>query len=469
MALQEGEILQQRYHIRKVVKSGGMGSVYLAHDANLDGPCAVKEMHPTDDSWVTRRFREEATLLSTLQHASIPRVRDFFQLERAGGQLCYIVMDFISGNTLHHELETAIKEGKPGLTATRAREIAVAMLGVLEYLHSLSPPIIHRDIKPANIICEEGTGRLFLVDFGLARGTSEHTQTTAGTLMFCPPEQMLGKADHRSDLYALGATLYLLLTGQPIQMGRYLPVMSHLPRLEPQLADTVDKVLQLDPDERFANARAMRDFLTGPYQAPASKVAPGQPPAWAPWLGGGAGILLCVVLIFQPWVRPKPPLLSPSPVALAAATPKLSTVSALPTWGVRETLTEAGLSEAYMRLWKEVSDYARAHEVSGLSYVRYHAWNPPSLIDMEVGIVLPEPRKGEGRIQSGELPGGSVATLTHVGRYERLPERFVQLSQWMASQSLKPGPGPYALYRITAANERDPEKWQTEVVCPILK
>ena len=160
MSLKTGEILKERYHVNTVLKAGGMGSIYLAHDANLDGPCAIKEMHPTDDTWVTRRFREEANLLSQLQHPNIPRVRDFFQLQREGGTLCYIVMDFVQGVTLHHELELALKAEKKGIDCALARTIALEMLGVLEYLHALTPPIIHRDIKPANIIRDTESGKL---------------------------------------------------------------------------------------------------------------------------------------------------------------------------------------------------------------------------------------------------------------------------------------------------------------------
>lgn len=146
-----------------------MGCIYLAHDSNLNGICAIKEMHPTDSDWATRRFREEAYLLSQLQHAGIPRVLDFFQLEREGGVLCYIVMDYVQGSNLQQELERAVKAGKQGLDLELVRTIAEKMLEVLQYLHSLKPPIIHRDIKPANIVRDSESGKPYLVDFGLAR------------------------------------------------------------------------------------------------------------------------------------------------------------------------------------------------------------------------------------------------------------------------------------------------------------
>lgn len=480
MPLKTGEILQQRYHVNTVLKSGGMGSIYLAHDANLDGPCAIKEMHPTDDSWVTRRFREEANLLSQLQHPNIPHVRDFFQLEREGGALCYIVMDFVQGVTLQHELEVALKAEKKGIDNALARNIALEMLGVLEYLHALNPPIIHRDIKPANIIRDTENGKLFLVDFGLARGTSEHTQTTAGTLMFCPPEQMLGKADVRSDLYALGATLYLLLTGQPIQMGRYMPVLAHRSDIEPQLAETIDKVLQLDPDQRFQNAAEMRDFLSRPH------VVIGAPNPW-PRRAGTAGVLVLALGLIglKPLLdslRPATPVPTASPTSEASqtATPapiaapsqpgqpdspiKVIAMESKPTWCVREKVfTAADLTTAIERTREELADYTGP---AGLNVPTYHRWlkyNPPE-IELEAGVILPKkmPSPG-GRIEVGSLPEGQLITTTHKGDYNSLPGRYVEMLQWATAKHLSVDQAPWGIYRVGPPAELDPQKWETDV------
>ena len=472
MSLKTGEILQQRYHVNTVLKSGGMGSIYLAHDANLDGPCAIKEMHPTDDSWVSRRFREEANLLSQLQHPNIPRVRDFFQLEREWGTLCYIVMDFVQGVTLHHELEVALKAEKKGIDCALARTIALEMLDVLGYLHSLTPPIIHRDIKPANIIRDTENGKLFLVDFGLARGTSEHTQTTAGTLMFCPPEQMLGKADVRSDLYALGATLYLLLTGQPIQMGRYMPVLAHRGDIEPQLAETVDKVLQLDPDQRFQTASEMRDFLTRPY------VAAARPSPW-PKRAATAGVLLLALALIG--IRPLmqslvPPAPSASPVATAApvtlpgdglpAVPiKVIAVPPRPTWFLRQKVFQLSqLETAISRMLAEISDYTQVAGLNGPGYLRWHRLSTTEA-DIEAGVILPKkmPSPG-GQIESGSLPEGEVITLTHKGGdYPNLQKRYEELKHWSVGQRLQVDEAPWGIYRIAYPAEKDPQKWETDL------
>lgn len=469
--MKSGEVLQQRYHVNTVLKSGGMGSIYLAHDENLDGPCAIKEMHPTDDTWVSRRFREEANLLSQLQHPNIPRVRDFFQLEREGGVLCYIVMDFIQGVTLHHELELALKAEKKGIDCSLARSIALEMLGVLEYLHSLAPPIIHRDVKPANIIRDTENGKLYLVDFGLARGTSEHTQTTAGTLMFCPPEQMLGKADVRSDLYALGATLYLLLTGQPIQMGRYIPVLALRGDIEPQLAETVDKVLSLDPDQRFQNAAEMRDFLTRPY------VAPARPNPW-PKRAGTAGVLLLGLGLIgvKPLLHSLSPA-SPTPTPSVRATPsphlnpdglppatiRVVGEPARPTWFLREKVSQLGeLETAVSRMSAEIADYTRAAGIQAPGYLRWHKFSNTEA-DIEAGVVLPKkmPSPG-GRIEAGSLPEGQVITLTHKGAdYQNLPKRYEEMRHWAVEQRLQCDEAPWGVYRVTFPQEQ--QLWETDL------
>ena len=461
MSLKTGEILKERYHVNTVLKAGGMGSIYLAHDANLDGPCAIKEMHPTDDTWVTRRFREEANLLSQLQHPNIPRVRDFFQLQREGGTLCYIVMDFVQGVTLHHELELALKAEKKGIDCALARTIALEMLGVLEYLHALTPPIIHRDIKPANIIRDTESGKLYLVDFGLARGTSEHTQTTAGTLMFCPPEQMLGKADVRSDLYALGATLYLLLTGQPIQMGRYMPVLARRADIEPQLAETVDKVLQLDPDQRFQSAAEMRDFLTRPY------VVAAKPSPWPKRAGTVAVLALALGLIA---IKPLMNILHP---AVPSVTPALTDLAekmkgvgtpAKPTWFLRDRVfTASDITTAMTRMKGELEDYTRDSGMNVPIYYRWHKFTSTEA-DIEAGVVLPKkmPSPG-GHIQAGELPGGELITMTYKGDYANLANGYVEMRQWAAAQHYQVDEAPWGIYRVAYPAQEDPTKWETDL------
>ena len=121
MGLTVGQRLQDRYVIQSAIKSGGMGAVFLAYDERLQGLCAVKEMHSSQDEWATRRFREEAITLSKLLHSGVPKVRDFF----VQGGLHYLVMDYLEGHNLNDEI------GK--LSAVQARQDLLEVLSILDH------------------------------------------------------------------------------------------------------------------------------------------------------------------------------------------------------------------------------------------------------------------------------------------------------------------------------------------------
>ncbi|MEW6280702.1 MAG: serine/threonine-protein kinase, partial [Candidatus Eremiobacterota bacterium] len=263
MRLTPGSVVDGRYRIRRTVRAGGFGAIYEAHDERLpDAPCAIKEMlaehtgEGANAELVRRKFEEEVRFLSTLHHSGIPRVRDFF----INGEVCYIVMDFIRGLDLEEELRTHLElEQRPFPPETAVAD-AIAVLEVLEYLHSHNPPVIHRDVKPANLIRDDTSGKVRLVDFGLARNVkpgARSTQTTAGTMSYCPLEQLQGKADARSDVYAVGATLYHLLTGREPEVLAVGPVEN----VDPTLAEIVARAVESKPEHRFATAREMREAL----------------------------------------------------------------------------------------------------------------------------------------------------------------------------------------------------------------
>lgn len=317
-----------------------MGAVYEATDGRLGGPCAVKEMLDVfsgdDADLIRRKFAAEASLLCQLRHPGIPSVRDYFQ----AGNTCYIVMDLVHGANLGEELEDYQKLTGANFPLETVLELATQILKILEYLHFLKPPIIHRDIKPANLIREYRTGQVKLVDFGLARSVEgDRSQTLIGTLGYCPLEQMQGKAEPRSDLYALGATMHHLLTGE-------LPQPMYLPRLEnvpPGVADLVARATQTQAQDRFADALQMRQAIqrldrpaepepartalmpapptaplpapTGPLTAPVAPPAPG-----ASWLvAAAAGLALLVGGIWLGQRRSVPREL-PAPLAAADTT-----------------------------------------------------------------------------------------------------------------------------------------------------
>lgn len=220
MTLPVGTLLVGRYRIEGILGSGGMGTVYRAADARLAGrEWAVKEMsgpRPGDPDYEAclRGFRSEAELLASLHHPRLPRVVDFFECE--GRE--YLVMDLVAGRDLRRVLE---EDGPPAPDV--ALRWAISVLEVLEYLHSRTPPVVVRDLKPSNLVLTPA-GEVVLVDFGIARTLQPGTRTATlatgvGSPGYAPPEQYArGNTDPRSDLYALGATLYHLLTGrEPVE------------------------------------------------------------------------------------------------------------------------------------------------------------------------------------------------------------------------------------------------------------
>ncbi len=217
MTLTAGTPLENRYRIEELLGQGGMGAVYRAYDTRLQQAVAIKEntmaalgISPEVVEASRHQFEREALMLARLRHPNLPRVSDHF-VTPEGNQ--YLVMDYIEGDDLAH----IITRGGPLPEAQAIAWISQAC-NALEYLHTQQPPIIHRDIKPQNIKVTS-QGRIYLVDFGIAKIGGERSKTATGALGvtpgFSPPEQyaMTG-TDARSDIYALGATLYALLTGQ---------------------------------------------------------------------------------------------------------------------------------------------------------------------------------------------------------------------------------------------------------------
>ena len=221
--LASGDVLQGRYRIVTLLGKGGMGAVCLAEDIQTFGSrCVVKELtdyfNPADPSEVTKarkRFEDEARTLAQLNHPSIPEVRDYFS--QAGRN--YMVMEFIEGENLEDRLA---REGKP-LALEEVIQYAIQVCRVLEYLGAQQPPLVHHDIKPANIVVNREANTVSLVDFGTAKvrfvqagGQLGKDQSSVyGTIGYAPQEQYgdKPKTEPRSDVYALGATLYHLLTG----------------------------------------------------------------------------------------------------------------------------------------------------------------------------------------------------------------------------------------------------------------
>jgi len=184
-------------------------------------------------------------VLAGLDIAGVPRVRDFFLVDRT----CYIVMDLVQGHNLEQEMES---QGHP-LPPQRAVELLLPILDILRELHRREPPLVHRDVKPANIVLDQ-KGRVWLVDFGLVATYTGVARTRVGTLGYAPWEQMEGQAEPRSDLYAVGASFVHLLVGQPPAPLQCPPLRDILPEIDPALAVIVDKATAQRMDSRWPSA-----------------------------------------------------------------------------------------------------------------------------------------------------------------------------------------------------------------------
>ncbi len=287
MPLSTGFVLNNRYRIVKLLGQGGFGAVYRAWDTSLERPCAIKENLGTTDE-AQRQFKREATILANVVHPNLPRVTDHFIIPSQGQ---YLVMDYVEGEDLHHMLE---RTGGP-LPTQQAVSWILQVCDALSYLHSQNPPIIHRDIKPANIRITPG-GQAMLVDFGIAKIFDPHQKTTTGaraiTPGFSPPEQYgQGTTDIRSDVYALGATLYTLLTNQippdsvNLISGNVAAQMAHElnPQVPAYVSQAITKATQVHRTARFQNTQEFKAALQRLPVEAKQYVSPVRvPPSYAP-------------------------------------------------------------------------------------------------------------------------------------------------------------------------------------------
>jgi serine/threonine protein kinase len=289
--LKAGEVLRNRYKIRRVIGQGGMGSIYLADDLRLEGrQCALKEVEhdrslPTDLIRQARdQFQREATVLARLDHPNLPKVSDFFSI---GGR-DYLAMDFVPGK----DLRTLMIEARQNGVFLPERDVlswASQLMDALAYLHGQKPPILHRDIKPSNLKLTP-TGLVKLVDFGLVKiqASDEMTITILqgrGTALYTPLEQYGGDAGHtdaRSDIYAFGSTLYHLLTNQsPVEAReRFLhPDSLVTPRqINPEISPRTERgvlwAMSLHPNDRPQDIESFRQALLGNWSPPTRPLGP---------------------------------------------------------------------------------------------------------------------------------------------------------------------------------------------------
>jgi WD40 repeat protein/serine/threonine protein kinase len=279
--LPRNKLLQERYRIIGTLGRGGMGHVYEAIDESVSAQVAIKE-NLADTEEKRKSFAQEAKLLANLQHEALPRVMHQFVEE--GRQ--FLVMEYIRGDNLVELLEKyqRLSPHQPAFHYEVVLNWADVLLDALEYLHSRPEPIIHRDIKPSNIKLTSD-GKIYLLDFGLAKGAAgqmttikeaEGAQSVFGYSMYYAPLEQLSNSgtDARSDLYALGATLHHLLTGHPpcsaadrhkaLDEGDadpLIPIHKINEAVPEAVSLVIEQAMALSRKDRFATARAMRNAL----------------------------------------------------------------------------------------------------------------------------------------------------------------------------------------------------------------
>lgn len=311
--LESGIILRERYKLTNIVGQGGMGSVYRAEDLRLPGRlCAIKEVQPDLNANEVYRqqaqdqFLQEASILAQLDHPGLPKVSDFFSENGRD----YLVMDFVSGK----DLRQLLWENKGPLAEEDILTWASQIIDALAYLHRQDPPVLHRDIKPANIKLTLDK-RIKLVDFGLVKlmaTDDERTITVVqgrGTALYTPLEQYGGDGGHtdvRSDIYALGATFYQLLTDfpPPDAKARFLNPSALRapdqinPNVSAHLSDAVLWAMEMHPDERPSDVETFRQVFFGLQPRPGIELSQSKPLGLMAALQANWFILFAALLLF---------------------------------------------------------------------------------------------------------------------------------------------------------------------------
>ncbi|MDX2304951.1 MAG: serine/threonine-protein kinase [Microscillaceae bacterium] len=262
------------YRIQAKIGEGGMGSVYLAIHNQLNRKAAIKALHPTlvNNIQIRERFKNEAATMAHLRHPNIVNLYDY--LETPNG--LFLIMEFVEGDPL----DSFIKETTGPMPEARAVRIFSKILDGFDYAHQQG--VVHRDIKPSNLIITPGDD-VKILDFGIAKlldgsvKSLTKTGSRMGTVLYMSPEQVKGQeVDQRSDIYALGVTLFQMLTGKApydennaTEYEVYSQIVNNpLPRAKsiyPTVSDRlqgiIDKATAKNPAQRFQNCQEFKDAL----------------------------------------------------------------------------------------------------------------------------------------------------------------------------------------------------------------
>jgi len=327
--LEPGTILADRFEVLLLLGQGGMGAVYKARDLELDRLVALKLIRPDLASHpeILRRFKQELILAREVTHRNVIRI---FDLGQAQG-IKFITMEYVEGRDLRGLIH---EKGK--MAPEEAVPIVLQISAALDAAHHAG--VVHRDLKPQNIMSDKD-GRVYVMDFGIARSLETPGMTQTGALMGTPeymsPEQAKGeKVDARSDLFALGIIFYEMLTGNsPFKAETAMATMfkrtkeraTPLAQLNigvtGRLSDIVSKCLEIEPEHRYQSARAIIDDLEAwKAGAPRGTIIPATrrmkyAPRYQKWLAAGVAAVILGTVVYA--LRDKVPLPVPGKTAVA--------------------------------------------------------------------------------------------------------------------------------------------------------
>jgi len=310
--LSHGMIVGDRYRMVRELGHGGFGRTYLVEDINRFGEkCVLKEFAPKVQGTQSLKkaeelFAREAGVLYKLQHSQIPKFRELLRAKVGDASRLFLVQDYVEGWTYSQLLQECKRQGKR-FTEAQGRQLLLDLLPVLDYIHSLG--VIHRDISPDNLIWRRSDQLPVLIDFGGVKQVAANLEseyravgatpapmaTILGKLGYAPPEQMRSGAVYpHSDLYALAVTVVVLVTArEPQQLFDDQTLQWRWPeevRVEPLLAQVLQKMLSARPGDRFLRAAEVWQALhaTSPAQISGGRVGTEMPPEMAAPVRGEA-------------------------------------------------------------------------------------------------------------------------------------------------------------------------------------
>ncbi len=273
-----GSIIDGKYQIEKMIAKGGMSTVYLAKDVQLENKkWAIKEIKRTgnekheNDEIIGNSILTEINVMTKLDHQYLPRIVGI----KNNGNTSSVIMDYIEGEPLSEVLEKYGAQSEENVIKW-AKQLCEALL----YLHTQTPPIIYRDMKPSNIMLKPD-GNIRVIDFGIAKEYRENAKDSVpvGTKGYAAPEQCQCYTDERSDIYALGMTIHYLLTGvnpcikvkdkkgkTKVIVREYQPIRYYNPKLSEEIELVIDKCVKENPEERYQNCSELLYDLEHPEE-----------------------------------------------------------------------------------------------------------------------------------------------------------------------------------------------------------